>query len=174
MKALRNSLFAAVGFAILVGALVLGGPQVVRADDDDDDGRREICPCYTRDVINATVLGLPGFVVDAGETREEMGLRDPTIPTVFCAGPEGPDGLELDMEVLGFVSEMSEPPVVELSVGFLEIEGSCRISVDHPDFPPSFVLLGTEEEGISRRQMRACRRAIVRSLPWQFCQFDDE
>ena len=44
MKPLKNVLFPAIGFATLLGALVLSGlqPQLVRGDDDDDDDEAQV------------------------------------------------------------------------------------------------------------------------------------
>ena len=66
MKALKTSLFTAVGFAILVGALVLSGlqPQNVRGDEgDDDDAPSQVEVVNTPLMVDTGDLVLPSEIV---------------------------------------------------------------------------------------------------------------
>jgi hypothetical protein len=160
MKALRNSLVAAVGFAILVGALVLGGPQVVRAANGG-----AVCPCFTSAMIDAGLVSLGVDVSDLsisycqgtvgiGVERNEVGFE-------LCDDPEDCEDATNVLTVetgFGPLPPPGEPP---------PILGLCSIEVQRGDDPLFSFTLGSGEEDLSAAQVAACQREILNSFTWR-------
>ena len=172
----RGVLLSMAGAIVMMG-LVYGSPALA----DDDDKNRVFCPCFTSHMIDALMLSTPGFIQHDGESRgpEQDGPFGAVDANVICQPPQGPRNLEVEIFLETDVSEFG------VGVGFLDDEGSCTIVSGDPDIEPNglfehegfYFSVGVEENpdgspgGISRREMRACKREILKSLMWRtfFC-----
>lgn len=185
---MTNYLFKST-LKLLPGLILLMPVGIVFADND---GRRAICPCYTTEMINMLFVSAAGFQHDEGDSRpDETGLpdREPMLANEFfvCEPPSGPQNLEVE---IFFHPPGPDDPAIGVGVGILGLDdsgegaGTCAVittdkATDEDFFlfsvgaEPNLLIVGAE--GISRREMRACKRAILRSLIWRtFCPTEPE
>jgi hypothetical protein len=176
---------------MLLGLILLMTTHIVIAGDDDhSDDRGAICPCFTTEMINTLFVSAEGFQHDEGDSRPNAAgdpEREPVLAndSFECEPPGGPHNLEV--EIL-FSPPDAEETTLAVGVGFLGLgdepggAGTCSIITqkEGEEFflfsvgaEPNQLIIGAD--GISKREMRACKRAILRSLIWRtFCPTEPE
>ncbi len=157
---------------LLLGLTLLMTTHIVIAGDDHNDDQGAICPCFTAEMINTLFVSAEGFQHDEGDSGWGDDYRAPTLAneSFDCEPPSGPHNLEVD---INFNPLDADHPTLTVGVGYLGLAGNC--SIEREGFilfsvgaEPDQKILGAE--GLSKREMRACKREILRSLIWRtFC-----
>jgi hypothetical protein len=163
---------------LLLGLTLLMTTHIVIAgDDDNNDDQGAICPCFTAEMINTLFVSAEGFQHDEGDSRP-LDYRAPMLAneSFDCEPPSGPHNLEVD---INFNPLDADHPTLSVGVGYLGLGddpgGAGNCSIEREGFilfsvgaEPDQQILGAE--GLSKREMRACKREILRSLIWRtFC-----